>query len=147
MMMRCRIALLLALAVASPSVARADDIAKQANLYRTPQCGCCLAYADYLRENGYSVAVTEVEDLESFKHDRGVPEDLAGCHTTIVDGYVVEGHVPVTMIDKLLVDRPAMTGISLPGMPMGSPGMSGKKAEPFVVYDFSGDQRKVFGTE
>jgi hypothetical protein len=76
-----------------------------------------------------------------------VPEKLAGCHTTVIGPYVVEGHVPAGTIDRLLTERPNIRGISLPGMPAGSPGMSGQKTEPFVIYEIADGPPKIYATE
>ena len=118
-------------------------------LYKEPQCGCCQNYADYLAENGFSVEVKPTEDLAAITHDAGVPDDIAGCHTMLVDGYVVGGHVPVDIVKKLLSERPAITGITLPGMPMGSPGMGGEKTGPLTVYAFTkgGNAPTVYAEE
>lgn len=120
---------------------------RAATLWKNPQCGCCQAYADYLDENGFTVTVRPTHDLSPIKREHGVPEDLEGCHTMVIDGYVVEGHVPLATLDRLLTERPAITGLSLPGMPMGSPGMSGAKTEPFTVYQFGPDGSSVFNVE
>jgi hypothetical protein len=126
----------------------AADAAHKAHLYKNPQCGCCEQYADYLRRNGFEVTVEATHDLSLINRDHGVPEHLEGCHTTLLDGYVIEGHVPVAMINRLLGERPAITGISLPGMPMGSPGMAGEKTEPLVIYEITKDGgERVFATE
>ena len=77
----------------------------------------------------------------------GVPEPLVGCHTTLVDGYVVEGHVPIGAMLRMLEERPDITGISLPGMPAGSPGMSGEKAAPFTIYEIGDGPTKVYAVE
>jgi hypothetical protein len=77
-----------------------------ATLYKNHQCGCCETYADYLRENGFEVTVKPTHDLPLMKRQYGVPGDLEGCHTTLVDGYVVEGHVPVNTLLRLLTERP-----------------------------------------
>jgi hypothetical protein len=106
----------------------------QAVLYKNPQCGCCEGYAAYLRENGFEVDVKPTNDLEEISQKAGVPEDLQGCHTMFIEGYVVDGHVPVEVIKKLLSERPKIAGITLPGMPEGSPGMTGRKRETFVIY-------------
>lgn len=142
-------ALVIVLAVAvlnsirpGPSEARAS-----AQLYKNPQCSCCEGYASYLRNHGYAVTTTPTHDLSLIRRQHGVPEKLAGCHTTIVGGYVVEGHVPVAAIDKLLTERPKIKGISLPGMPEGSPGMTGLKKEPFTIYEISDGQEKVYAVE
>lgn len=106
----------------------------KALLYKSPQCGCCEKYAAYLRRNGFDVTVKPTHDLASISRKAGVPAELAGCHTMFVDGYVVDGHVPIDDVRRLLAERPPIAGISLPGMPAGSPGMSGMKTGPFVIY-------------
>jgi hypothetical protein len=108
--------------------------AAEAVLYRDPNCGCCGDYADHLRARGHAVRVVATDDLARIKREHGVPEALGSCHTTLVGGYVVEGHVPVGVVERLLAERPAIRGIALPGMPLGSPGMPGPKSEPFVIY-------------
>jgi hypothetical protein len=108
--------------------------AAEAVLYRDPDCGCCGDYADHLRAHGHAVRVVATGDLARIKREHGVPEALRSCHTTLVGGYVVEGHVPVGVVERLLAERPAIRGVALPGMPLGSPGMLGPKSEPFVIY-------------
>jgi hypothetical protein len=137
--------LMLALvALFGAAVARADM--PEALMYKNPQCGCCENYARYLRRNGFKVTVKETHNMSLISRENGVPEKLAGCHTMLIGGYVVEGHVPVGAIDKLLKERPNIKGISLPGMPDGSPGMTGEKTEPFTIYEIS-DEAKVFAVE
>ena len=126
--------------------AHAEDD-RSATLWKNPQCGCCEAYAEYLRENGFSVTVKPTHDLSLIKREHSVPSHLEGCHTTLIQGYVVEGHVPVRTLNKLLKDRPEIKGISLPGMPMGSPGMSGIKDAPFTIYQYSDDGNQVFDVD
>lgn len=116
-------------------------------LYKNPECGCCEGHAAYLREHGYAVTVQPTHDLSLIKRKYGVPDALAGCHTIIVGPYVVEGHVPARTIERLLSERPAIRGVSLPGMPAGSPGMSGQKTEPFVIYEISDGPPKVYAVE
>jgi hypothetical protein len=118
-----------------------------ARLYKDPQCGCCEAYADYLRENGFEVAVSPTNDLPAMKRQYRVPGGLEGCHTTLIEGYVVEGHVPISAVLRMLTERPAIKGISLPGMPAGSPGMSGAKVGPFTIFEFGGGEPKVYAIE
>jgi hypothetical protein len=138
--------ILLALVVAlSGGPAKAEET-RTAMLYKNPACACCDGYADYLRDNGFEVTVQPSHDLPLLRRQHGVPEALAGCHTTLVDGYVVEGHVPVSAIIRLLTEKPAIKGISLPGMPAGSPGMFGEKTEPFTIYEI-GDEPKVYAVE
>ena len=110
-----------------------------ATLYKDPQCGCCEGYAAYLRQNGFAVEVKPTNDLAEISRKAGVPSELQGCHTMFVGGYVVDGHVPIKTIRKLLSERPVIAGITLPGMPTGSPGMTGKKTAPFKIYAVNKD--------
>lgn len=121
--------------------------AKEATLYKNPQCECCEGYANYLRENGYKVTVKATHDLSLIKRRHGVSGAFEGCHTTMIDGYVVEGHVPVKTLNKLLAERPPIKGISLPGMPMGSPGMTGRKEAPFRMYEIKEGVPKIYAVE
>jgi hypothetical protein len=138
--------ILLALAATLGGAAQAEE-ARTATLYKNPTCACCETYADYLRENGFEVAVEATHDLPLIKRQYGVPAPLEGCHTTLVDGYVVEGHVPVRTLLRLLTEKPAIKGISLPGMPAGSPGMFGDKTEPFTIYEIGNGPAKVYAVE
>ena len=128
-----------------PRLGRADPI--KAALYKDPHCTCCTGYADYLRAEGFDVTVNIADDLSKVSADAGVPAELQGCHSTFLEGYVVDGHVPVEAIRKLLTERPAIAGITLPGMPEGSPGMGGTKTEPFTIYAVrKGTEPAVFMT-
>jgi hypothetical protein len=120
----------------------------QATLYKNPQCTCCEGYAQYLEKNGFKVEVKPTNDLAEISRNAGVPEDLEGCHTMFVGGYVVDGHVPVDVIRQLLAEKPAIAGITLPGMPSGSPGMPGPKTETWTIYVVTKDGKppKVFAT-
>lgn len=95
------------------------------HVVKDPGCPCCKAWIGHLRDNGFRVTFEErsIEALEAFKRERGIPADLASCHTAIIDDYTVEGHVPAADIRRLLAERPAAIGLSVPGMPYGSPGM------------------------
>src|SRR5215469_12242964 len=108
-------------------------------LYKNPQCDCCEGYADYLRKNGFVVHTQDSNNLATISRNAGIPEELEGCHISMVEGYVVAGHVPIAALRKLLAERPPIKAITLPGMPMGSPGMGGTKQEPFVVYAIARD--------
>jgi hypothetical protein len=119
----------------------------EATLYKQPFCGCCDGHADHLRANGYKVTVVQPDNMSLIKKKFRVPQEYEGCHTTIIGGYVIEGHVPATIVRKLLKERPPIRGISLPGMPDGSPGMTGQKTEPFVVYEFGDSGSKVYAQE
>ena len=121
--------------------------ATEALLYKNPQCGCCEEYADYLRQNGFKVTVRETHQLAPMSRTAGIPDKFEGCHLAHIDGYVVSGHVPVTAIRKLLQERPTIAGITLPGMPLGSPGMGGAKQEPFKIYEIGKGDPKIFMVE
>jgi hypothetical protein len=144
-----RRAALLGMVLTLPFAGRASAAAIAVTLYKDPQCSCCEGYAAYLKENGFDVTVTPTDDLAAISRKAGVPADLQGCHTAFIEGYVVDGHVPIAAVRKLLAERPAIAGITLPGMPMGSPGMGGEKTEPFVVYAVTKDGAAptVFATE
>ncbi len=105
-----------------------------ATIFKNPQCGCCETYGAYLRNHGYEVKVVATHDLPLIQERQGVPAGLEGCHTTLIGGYFVDGHVPIETFDRLLAERPDINGITLPGMPTGSPGMGGPKTEPFTIY-------------
>lgn len=144
--------LLFVLAVAglAPGAIAAGDM--DATLYKDPDCGCCAEYAKVLQGEGFRVTVKETTALAALRRMAGVPDKFAACHTMTIGGYVVEGHVPVAAVRKLLAERPAARGIALPGMPSGSPGMTGPKEGPFVVHeigsrDEASGKPKVFMVE
>ena len=141
-----RIILVLALLLIGPQWAQAEQ-KLEATLYKQPYCSCCEGHADHLRANGFKVTVVETPSMSQIKRKHGVPQEFEGCHTIEVGGYVVEGHVPAKIIRRLLNEKPPIRGISLPGMPDGSPGMSGRKREPFVIYEIGPEAGKVFGKD
>ncbi len=110
--------------------------AKEIVVYQSRTCGCCKKWVKHLEENGYSVKSEFMEDVTEVKHHLKLPMNMASCHTAVIDGYIVEGHVPATAIKKLLSERPAIKGIAVPGMPMGSPGMEGSYKEAYDVLAF-----------
>jgi len=116
----------------------------EATMYKRPFCGCCDGHADHLRDNGFKVTVIQSDQMSLIKKEHRVPQAFEGCHTILVDGYVVEGHVPAPVIKRLLTERPAIRGISLPGMPDGSPGMSGTKQAPFEIFEISDGAPKIY---
>ena len=122
------------LVLTSFTLARAEEQSREATLYKNPQCGCCEGYAEYLRNNGFAVTVKPTHELSRISREAGIPDDFQGCHTMFIDGYVIGGHVPVNTARKLLSERPKIKGITLPGMPLGSPGMSGSKTEPWKTH-------------
>lgn len=136
----CALALLLnsTIAFAGPAV----------TLYKSPACGCCEKYVEYLKQNGFTVKAYDRGDMDSIKKRYGVTR-VAACHTALVNGYVVEGHVPVGAIHKLLREKPAIAGISVPGMPLNSPGMGEMKRGTLTVYRIpkAGEAPTVFSVE
>ena len=115
-------------------------------VYRTPTCGCCESYEDYLRRHDVEIRSEVRDDLTSIRADNGVPTDAASCHTVLVDGYAVEGHVPLEAIDQLLAERPAVDGIGIPGMPTNAPGMGEPDGRPLDVVAFGGGRIASFAT-
>ena len=106
-------------------------------VYKTPTCGCCNGWVDHMREAGFTVDARDVTDIMSVKRDGGVPVSMSSCHTALIDGYVVEGHVPADQVKRLLAERPEVAGIAVPGMPIGSPGMEGRNPKPYQVLSFT----------
>jgi len=104
-----------------------------ATVYKSPTCGCCEKYISYLRANDFTVNAIDQNDMDSIKKRYGVSR-VASCHTALINGYVVEGHVPVSAINKLLKEKPAIIGISAPGMPMNSSGMEEMKKGTLTIY-------------
>jgi hypothetical protein len=118
-------------------------------VYKSPTCGCCALWVKHLQDAGFTTKVTEIEDLTDIKTKNGVPARAQSCHTAIVDGYVLEGHVPAADVQRLLKERPAVLGLAVPGMPIGSPGMEvpNMKAQPFNVVSFNKQgQLQVFAS-
>lgn len=109
-------------------------------VFRSPTCGCCGKWIEHMEAAGFRVKDEVTEDMTAIKEQYGVLEQLASCHTTIVDGYVVEGHIPAVDVQRLLTEKPDVAGIAVPGMPIGSPGMeSGDYVEPYTVFSFKED--------
>ena len=114
-------------------------------VYKSPSCGCCRAWVDHVQASGFQVEAHDVSDarLAAVERESRVPDDLASCHTATVGGYVVEGHVPADDIKRMLREKPAIAGISVAGMPMGSPGMEqGGVTQPFTTTAFTKDGKK-----
>lgn len=103
-------------------------------VFQLPTCDCCEKYTVYLREQGFQVETTYVEDMSSIRREYQIPQNMESCHTAVIEHYFVEGHVPIEAIKKLLEEKPDIDGIALPGMPSGSPGMLGQKTEAFRIY-------------
>lgn len=127
-----RIALLaLGIALMAPGATAAERPPME--LHKHPQCGCCNAWARYVERAGFAVTVHHEADGERRWARHGVPAGARSCHTAVVDGYVVEGHVPIENLERLLTERPDAVGIAVAGMPIGSPGMEGPNPQPYDV--------------
>ena len=113
-------------------------LASEITVFRSPTCGCCGQWIEHAKAAGFQVKDEVTEDMEAIKQQYGVPQSLTSCHTTVVGEYVVEGHVPAEDVQKLLIEKPDVAGIGVPGMPIGSPGMeSGDYTEPYTVFSFT----------
>ena len=146
-MHRIRLAILAALLLAVPAApALAESSAIK--VYKSPTCGCCTKWIDHLEANGFEVSAVDVADVGPVKQQHGVPAELASCHTALVDGYVVEGHVPASDLVRLLREKPDVKGLAVPDMPLGSPGMEASdpsRHERYEVLSFDAEGRtKVF---
>jgi hypothetical protein len=123
-----------------------SDQGPQVVIYKSPTCGCCKEWASYLEDNGFNVTQIDTNNMGSVKLNQGIPQQLASCHTALINGYVVEGHVPVEAIRRMLKEKPAIKGIAVPGMPAGSPGMEqGGRKNPYNVMAIQRDgTAKIF---
>lgn len=128
---------------ASVFTGRSAEAARQSviEVYKDPACGCCSLWVEHLRDHGFAVTARDTRQLAALKAENGVPREMQSCHTALVDGYVIEGHVPAADVQRLLTDRPAIAGLAVAGMPIGSPGMEveGVPAQPYDVMAFSED--------
>ena len=115
-------------------------------VFKTPSCGCCYGYVLFLEKEKFNVKQTDMRSLHSIKQKYNIPLEMQSCHTTIIGKYFIEGHVPLEAVNKLLKEQPDIDGIALPGMPIGTPGMPGKKEEPFVVYQLIDGKFSIFMT-
>jgi hypothetical protein len=113
-------------------------------VHREPNCGCCLGWVQHLEKAGFRTKVLETRDVDAVKRRLGVPDDLAACHTAEIAGYVVEGHVPAIALKRFLAEKPNATGLAVPGMPIGSPGMEGGKPEAYEVILFEPNGRRTY---
>jgi len=125
--------------LASFALPAATFAAGEVMTYKDPYCGCCSAWIDHMKANGFTVKFENRSDMNAIKQANGVTRELASCHTAIVDGYVIEGHVPASDVKRLLAEKPAVTGLAVPGMPMGSPGMEGPVKHAYDVLTFTKD--------
>ena len=109
----------------------------QVSVYKTSTCGCCKIWIEHLKKNGFAVTATDVPNVAEYRHKYGVPVGMQSCHTAVVNGYTIEGHVPAAEIQRLLKSGSKAKGLAVPGMPIGSPGMEvGSRVDPYEVLLF-----------
>lgn len=117
------------------------SVAAEFEVFKSPTCGCCQKWVDALEAAGHIVTSHNTNDLHKIKFDAGLPSELSACHTAFVDGYVVEGHVPIQAIEEMLEHKPELKGIAVPGMPGESLGMEqGGEPRPYIVYGYKNDK-------
>ena len=131
------------LGMSATSSSEEDAIAKtalasQITVFRSPTCGCCGQWIEHAKAAGFQVKDEITEDMSAIKQQYGIPPSLTSCHTAVVGDYLIEGHIPAEDVQRLLIEKPAVAGIAVPGMPTGSPGMeSGDYTEPYTVFSFT----------
>lgn len=133
----------MAAALALPLVARARPREVVLN-YKGPACDCCGEWEKHMRANGFRVESRKVDDMDAIKRRYGVRDDLVSCHTALVGGYVIEGHVPASDVRRLLKEKSKVIGLTIPGMPASAPGMDGKPHKPYEVLAFDAGRAWVF---
>jgi len=124
----------------SPDIATLTQVAQASEItvFRSPTCGCCGKWVEHMKTFGFQVQDNITEDMDAIEQQYGVPDKLRSCHTAIANGYVIEGHIPAEDVARLLNEKPDISGIAVPGMPVGSPGMeSGDYVEPYEVLSFT----------
>lgn len=147
-MIRAGIGVALLAAVLAVGISMSAQRPVTVEVFKTATCGCCALWVEHLEDNGFTTRVTEMEDLTAVKEKHGVPDNAVSCHTAVVEGYAIEGHVPAAEVRRLLKERPAVAGLAVPGMPLGSPGMEfGDTKQPYNVLAFDKNgQTRVFAS-
>ncbi|KAF3890220.1 MULTISPECIES: DUF411 domain-containing protein [Nostocales] len=111
---------------------------QEITVYRSPSCGCCGSWVKHMQKHGFQIKDIKTDEIEAIKQKYNLPQELASCHTAIIDGYVMEGHIPANDIKRFLQQKPTLAGLAVPGMPVGTPGMEvGNKKQPFAVVAFN----------
>lgn len=118
-----------------------QTVAADIVVYKSPTCGCCSKWVKHMEEAGFSVDVENRQDLTPIKREFGVPGRMQSCHTARVGDYIVEGHVPADLVERMLRENPDIKGLAVPGMPMGSPGMEGPRKDAYDVLAIGNDGR------
>jgi hypothetical protein len=113
-------------------------------VHKDPTCGCCSGWVQHLHDAGFATKVLDISNIDAVKKRLGVPDDLAACHTAEVAGYIIEGHVPAVALKRFLAEKPQATGLVVPGVPMGSPGMEGGRPEKYDVVLFTPNSRRTY---
>jgi hypothetical protein len=134
------------LAAPSPIVSAQSSGQPVMEVYKSPTCGCCSKWVEHVRQHGFTARVTDLDDraLDALKAKHGVPKTAQSCHTALVGGYAIEGHVPAADVKRLLKEKPGVAGIAVAGMPVGSPGMEvpgRSQAYNVITFDKKGDSR------
>ncbi len=141
--------LVLALTTGAAPPPATGAVAKKPTItvYKDPGCGCCKSWIEHLVKHGYRVDAKDTPEMTAIKRTLGVPDGLSACHTAVVNGYLIEGHVPAGDIARLLKEKPKVAGLAVPGMPMGSPGMEGPRTQHYQVLSFDkAGKTKVFAS-
>lgn len=112
---------------------------QEITMFKSPNCGCCDIWAQYMRKEGFQVNVENVANMDAIKSELKISRQLESCHTAKIGEYFVEGHIPIEAIKKLMTEKPDIAGIAMPGMPSGSPGMPGRKSREWVIYSVNND--------
>ena len=141
------LALALTTGAAPPSTTDPTSKKPTITVYKDPSCGCCKSWVEHLIKHGYRVDAKDTRSMTEIKRTLGVPDPLSACHTAVVSGYLIEGHVPAADIARLLKEKPKVAGLAVPGMPMGSPGMEGPRSQHYQVLSFDkAGKTKVFAS-
>jgi hypothetical protein len=135
---------LLASSPGSAAVAEEVTTPVEVTVYKSPTCSCCSKWVEHMTAAGFKVTAHDTSDMQAVKTKLGVPEAMASCHTSVINGYIIEGHVPAADIERLLRDKPKVAGLAVPGMVTGSPGMEGSRSDPYNVISFGDGKTSVF---
>jgi hypothetical protein len=118
---------------------------KEVTVYRSPNCGCCGEWVKHMQKHGFKITDIKTDRIEAIKQKYNVPQNLASCHTSVIDGYVMEGHIPADDIKRFVASKPKQAGLAVPAMPLGTPGMETAKKQPFAIASFNKDgEIKIF---
>ena len=130
--------LVLLFGIAQSGCTQSEASTPEVMVYKSATCGCCGKWVEHMQEAGFEVKTTDVDDVTVYKKKYGLPAGMGSCHTAVVDGYVVEGHVPADVVKRMLEEKPDIAGIAVPGMPIGSPGMEqGDHVDSYEIVTFN----------